>query len=91
LLPHRRYRTWQNSCTIRGIAGVRKVSFLYGARLHLPGLSVDSLDFHVNDYEILSSVYGIRVDGIIGYSFFNRYIVRLDYDLMQMDVFTQGE
>lgn len=77
--------------TIRGIAGVRKVSFLYGARLHLPGLSVDSLDFHVNDYEILSSVYGIRVDGIIGYSFFNRYIVRLDYDLMQMDVFTQGE
>lgn len=77
--------------TIRGIAGVRKVSFLYDASLHLPGLSVDSLDFHVNDYEILSSVYGIRVDGIIGYSFFNRYIVRLDYDIMQMDVFTQGE
>jgi hypothetical protein len=77
--------------TIRGIAGVRKVSFLYGARLNLPGLSVDSLDFHVNDYEILSSVYGIRVDGIIGYSFFSRYIVRLDYDMMQMDVFTQGE
>ena len=77
--------------TIRGIAGVRKVSFLYDARLHLPGLSIDSLDFHVNDYEILSSVYGIRVDGIIGYSFFSRYIVRLDYDIMQMDVFTQGE
>ncbi len=77
--------------TIRGIAGIRKVSFLYGASLHLPGLSVDSLDFHVNDYDILSSVYGIRVDGIIGYSFFNRYIVRLDYDIMHMDVFTQGE
>lgn len=77
--------------TIRGIAGVRKVSFLYDASLHLPGLSIDSLDFHVNDYEILSSVYGIRVDGIIGYSFFSRYIVRLDYDIMQMDVFSQGE
>lgn len=77
--------------TIRGIAGVRKVSFLYDASLHLPGLTIDSLDFHVNDYEILSSVYGIRVDGIIGYSFFSRYIVRLDYDIMQMEVFTQGE
>lgn len=77
--------------TIRGIAGVRKVSFLYDARLHLPGLTIDSLNFHVNDYEILSSVYGIRVDGIIGYSFFSRYIVRLDYDQLQMDVFTQGE
>ena len=77
--------------TIRGIAGVRKVDFLYGARLKLPGLTVDSLDFHVNDYEILTSVYGIKVDGIIGYSFFNRYIVRLDYDNMLMEVHTPGE
>ena len=76
--------------TIRGIAGVRKVDFLYGARLKLPGLTVDSLDFHVNDYDILTSVYGIKVDGIIGYSFFNRYIVRLDYDNMLMEVYTPG-
>ena len=77
--------------TIRGIAGVRKVDFLYGARLKMPGITVDSLDFHVNDYEILTSVYGIKVDGIIGYSFFNRYIVRLDYDNMLMEVHTPGE
>lgn len=76
--------------TIRGIAGVRKVDFLFGARLKLPGLTVDSLDFHVNDYEILTSVYGIKVDGIIGYSFFNRYIVRLDYDNMLMEVNSPG-
>lgn len=77
--------------TIRGIAGVRKVDFLYGARLKMPGITVDSLDFHMNDYEILTSVYGIKVDGIIGYSFFNRYIVRLDYDNMLMEVHTPGE
>jgi len=76
--------------TIRGIAGVRKVDFLFGARLKMPGLTVDSLDFHVNDYEILTSVYGIKVDGIIGYSFFNRYIIRLDYDNMLMEVHTPG-
>jgi hypothetical protein len=77
--------------TIRGIGGIRNVRFLYNAKLNLPGLTVDSLNFHVNDYEILTSVYGIKVDGIIGYSFLSRYIVKLNYDTMQMEVFSPGE
>ena len=76
--------------TIRGIGGIRKVKFLNDASLHLPGLTVDSLDFHVNDYEILTAVYGIKVDGIIGYSLLSRYIVRLDYDVLQLEIFTPG-
>lgn len=77
--------------TIRGIAGIRKVNFLYNAKLHLPGLTVDSLNFHVNDYEILSSVYGVKIDGIIGLSFFSRYIVHFDYDKYLISVYTKGE
>ncbi len=77
--------------TIRGIGGIRKVKFLNHASLKLKGLQVDSLNFHVNDYDILSSVYGIKIDGIIGFAFLNRYIVRLDYDSLRMDVFSQGE
>ena len=77
--------------TIRGIGGIRKVKFLNNATLKLKGLKVDSLNFHVNDYEILSTVYGIKIDGIIGFSFLNRYIVRLDYDSLRMDVFSQGD
>ncbi|MFM2362306.1 MAG: hypothetical protein RLZZ316_1208 [Bacteroidota bacterium] len=76
--------------TIRGIAGVRTVSFAYNNTLKLPGLAVDSLNFHINDYEILTSVYGERIDGIIGYSFFNRYIVKIDYDSMKIHVFSKG-
>ena len=41
---------------------------------------VDSLDFYINDYEILSSVYGEKIDGVIGYSLFSRYIIKIDYD-----------
>jgi len=52
--------------TIRGIAGIKKVSFLYNQTLKFPGCTVDSLDFHVNDYSILTAVYGERIDGIIG-------------------------
>lgn len=77
--------------TIKGIGGVRKVSFLNNARLRLPGLTVENLNFHVNDYGILTSVYGIKVDGIIGYSFFSRYIVNINYDFLQINVFSKGE
>jgi len=77
--------------TIKGIGGVRKVSFLNNARLRLPGLSVENLNFHVNDYAILTSVYGIKIDGIIGYSFFSRYIININYDFLQINVFSKGE
>ncbi|MGC4035559.1 MAG: aspartyl protease family protein [Chitinophagaceae bacterium] len=76
--------------TIRGIAGMRKVSFLYNQKLHLPGLTVDSLNFHINDYEILTNVYGERIDGIIGYSVLSRYIIKLDYDSSIISFYSKG-
>lgn len=75
---------------IRGIAGIKKVSFLNKQRLKLPNLSIDSLDFHVNDYQILTNVYGERIDGIIGYSVLNRYIVRLNYDSSIIEFWSKG-
>ncbi len=77
--------------TIKGIGGIRKVSFLYGSTLHLPGLDVRSLDFHVNDYELLSYSYGIHIDGIIGYSFLSRYIVNINYDNRIITVYSNGD
>ena len=77
--------------TIKGIAGIRKVPFLYGATLHLPGLDVKNLDFHVNEYEVLSYSYGIHIDGIIGYSLLSRYIVNINYDQQLISVYSQGE
>ena len=77
--------------TITGIAGTRKVDYARHLRLHLPGLVVDSLDFYINNYEILTGVYGIKIDGIIGYSFFSRYVVKLDYDSLKMAVYTPGK
>lgn len=76
--------------TIRGIAGIRQVKFAYNQKLHLPGLTVDSLNFHINDYDVLTSAYGEKIDGIIGYSFISRYILKIDYDSSKMHVFTKG-
>src|SRR5689334_447071 len=44
--------------TIRGIAGIKQVRFSYNQSLHLPGLDVDSLNYHINDYDVLTSAYG---------------------------------
>ena len=75
---------------VRGIAGVKYVSFTHNHKLNLKGLTVENLDFHINNYDILSSAYGMSIDGIIGYSFFRRYIVTLDYDNQEMKVYTAG-
>lgn len=76
--------------SIRGIAGIRKVSFLYNQQLKLPHLTIDSLNFHVNNYEILNAVYGERIDGIIGYSVISRYIIKLNYDSSTIEFWTRG-
>jgi hypothetical protein len=76
--------------SIRGIAGIRKVSFLNNQVLKLPNLTIDSLNFHINNYEILANVYGERIDGIIGYSVINRYIIKLNYDSSIIEFWTKG-
>jgi hypothetical protein len=76
--------------TIRGIAGIKKVGFLYRHKLNFPRLTIDSLDFHVNDYSILTTVYGERIDGIIGYSVFKRFIVKIDYDSLKLEFCSRG-
>ena len=76
--------------TIRGIAGIKQVSFLNNLKLHLPRLTVDSLNFHINDYSILTSVYGEKIDGIIGYSVLSRYILKINYDSSKIEFWTKG-
>ncbi|MDP4212290.1 MAG: aspartyl protease family protein [Bacteroidota bacterium] len=75
---------------IIGIGGVRKVKFIYNQAINIGSLKVDSLNFHVSDYGVLSSVYGDRIDGIIGFSFFSRYIVKIDYDSNLVSIYTRG-
>ena len=76
--------------TILGIAGIRKVSFIYNQKLHLPGLTVDSLNFHINNYDILTQVYGEKIDGIVGFSLLSRYIFNINYDSLKISIFSNG-
>jgi PDZ domain/Aspartyl protease len=77
--------------TVKGIGGIKNLHFYKNGALHFPGLTVENLDFHINDYQILTEVYGIRIDGIIGYSFLRRYIVALDFNTQLLSVYTPGD
>ncbi|QNL50134.1 aspartyl protease family protein [Olivibacter sp. SDN3] len=90
LVDHLDLQPTPTSVRIRGVAGVREVSYLYNKSLNFPEYTVDSLNFHINDYSFLSSIYGVRVDGIIGYSVFSRYIVKIDYDEHYIELCSQG-
>jgi predicted aspartyl protease len=76
--------------TIRGIAGIRTVSFVNNQKIKIGSLKIDSLDFHINDYGILDAVYGERIDGIIGYSVLSRYIFKIDYDSLKLEIYSKG-
>jgi hypothetical protein len=77
--------------SVRGIAGVKAVNHALDHSLTFPNLKVDSLTFYINDYDLLTSVYGIKIDGIIGYSLLKRYIVKVDFDSMSIEIHTPGK
>ena len=81
----------QTDTTITGIAGVRKVHFAFNRSLHVPGLDISNLNFHITDYSVLTSVYGEKIDGVIAYSFISRYVVKLNFDSLQMEIYTPGK
>lgn len=75
---------------IRGIAGIREVAQLRNQTLTIGNLTTDSLHFYINDYSVLTSIYGVRIDGVIGYAMLSRYIVSIDYDKQYMEWFATG-
>ena len=75
---------------VSGIAGAKKVSFAFNRKLIIKKLITDSVSFYVNDYSLLGSVYGERIDGIIGYGFLRKYILDINYDSAQIKIYSPG-
>ena len=79
--------TINTNINVIGIAGTRLLSYAYNHTLKLNGFEIDHLNFHLNDYDILTCANGIKIDGIIGYSVFNRYIVSVDYEKKVIELY----
>lgn len=76
---------------LRGIGSMKKLSYAYDRTLNIPGLSAEHLDFHINDYDLLTGVNGMKIDGIVGYSLLKRFIVYIDFDNQLLEFYEKGK
>ncbi len=75
---------------VSGIAGTRKVSYVFDQNFTTGKLVTEHINFYVNDYSLLSSVYGDKIDGIVGYSFLSRYILKINFDSNSIKIYSPG-
>jgi predicted aspartyl protease len=60
-------------------AGRIPVAFIHDVRIALPGLESAGYEFSTADLQPLAASLGERVDGILGYEVFCRFVVTVDY------------
>jgi Aspartyl protease len=76
---------------VSGIGGTRNVAYAFSQTLTTGTLKTDNLNFYVNDYSLLSSVYGEKIDGIIGFGLLSRYIFEINFDSSFIKIYSPGK
>lgn len=77
--------------SVMGIGGIEKVPVINNRSLMINALEVNNLSFRVYNYIPLSEIYGTKIDGVLGYDFFCNYIIKIDYDLQMVEIFSKGK
>jgi hypothetical protein len=67
--------------------GTVKISFLKGLTYNLPGLDVPIDESYVIDLSGQPAIMGRDIGGILGYSFFARYVVDVDFDARVLTIY----
>jgi len=62
------------------------IEFVENVNIGLPGLESTSYDFSTADFQSLKATLGAEVDGILGYEFFRRFVVTIDYESRTLTV-----
>jgi hypothetical protein len=75
---------------LKGIGGANKVNYAFNQSLTLGDFKIDSLNFFINDYALLSSTYGERIDGIIGHAVLSKFIFEINFDNETINVYKPG-
>ena len=73
-----------------GIGGTRNAMVLKDKTLHIENFLAEHVNLNVVDYSVLSSVYGEKIDGIIGNNLLSRFIINIDYDSARLYFYSKG-
>jgi hypothetical protein len=60
-------------------AGRIPIAFIHDVSIALPGLESAGYEFSTADLRPLAASLGVKVDGILGYEVFSRFVVTVDY------------
>ncbi|HEV2728802.1 MAG TPA: retropepsin-like aspartic protease [Terriglobales bacterium] len=67
-------------------AGRIPIEFVQNVSIGLPGLESTAYEFSTADLQPLQASLGEKVDGILGYEFFRRFVVTIDYESKTLTV-----
>jgi len=67
-------------------AGRIPVEFIHDVNLALPGIESKGFEFSTADLQPLEASLGVKVDGILGYELFSRFVVTVDYETKSLTV-----
>ncbi len=76
---------------VSGIGGTKNVAYAFNQTLTTGKLTTKNLHFYINDYSLLSSVYGEKIDGIIGFGLLSRYIFNINFDSSFIKIYSPGK
>jgi hypothetical protein len=71
-------------------AGRIPVEFIHNVSIALPGIESTGYEFSTADLQPLETSLGVRVDGILGYELFSRFVVTVDYEAKTMTLNSPG-
>lgn len=80
----------ENDTIVSGIGGTKSLPLLVDQALFFSSLEIKDLAFRVYNYQSLSEIYGTRIDGVLGYDFFSKYIININYDYQTIDILSKG-
>jgi len=60
------------------------VEYIHDVSIELPGVESGGYDLSTADLQPLEATLGVKVDGILGYEFFSRFVVTVDYSARRL-------
>jgi Aspartyl protease len=71
-------------------AGRIPIEFIHDVSIALPGVESTGYELSTADLQPLEASLGVRVDGILGYELFSRFVVTVDYEAKTMTLNLPG-
>lgn len=77
----------QGALGTEGAAGSTEVGLAKNLTLGLPGVEVPTRTVAVEDLSWVQQVLGRRLDGLLGYDFISRFVIRVDYQHRKLTLY----